>query len=233
VNRAQAAAFAGAMTALRPIRGRAALVITVCTVGFTTIASYAERRVAVADAASRALQGPTFGIAIPFAALALVSAALTHRRLDDAMTPAALLGADRRVAALGAALALIVVAAALGIGAASCSALVAHGPASAGSVRDALTAGWVGGLTAATYTAVLLAASGFGARGGWRLGALAVDLIIGPMATPVAALVPRSHALNLLGALDVAPGFSQPASSLAMLAVIAVSGAVMLSRVRS
>jgi len=233
MNRAQAAAFAGAMSALRPIRGRAVLAITSSTVVFTAIASYAERKAAIGDAASRALQGPTFGLAIPVAVLALVSAALTRKRLDDAMTPAALLGADRRLSALGAAAALSGVAAVLGLVAASTGALVAHGPPGIESVVDAMTAGWIGALTAVAYSCFFLAASGFGAQGGWRLAALIADLSLGPIASPVAAWAPRAHALNLLGTPDVAPGFSQPASTAAMLAIIVLSGVIMLWRVRS
>lgn len=232
MTRLQASAYAGAMIALRRIRGRSALAIAAATVAFSTIASFAERKAAVADAASRALQGPAFGLAIPIGTLALVSTALARGRVDDAMQPAAMLGASRRVAALGAVAAVAIVAAMLGLLTGAASALAAHGPPTAASLTDAVAAGWIGALAGVTYTVLFMAASGFGVRGGWRVPALLVDLVFGPIMSPMAVLLPRAHALNLLGASDVAAGFGQPASSAALAVLALLFAGILTARVR-
>jgi hypothetical protein len=220
------------MIVLRRIRGRAALAIAATAVAFTTIASFAERKAAVGDAASRALQGPAFGLAIPLATLALVTAALSGGRLDDAMNPAALLGANRRSAAIGAVAAVGTVAGVLGLLTASTAALAANGPPTTASLTDAMTAGWIGGLTAVTYTFLFMAASGFGVRGGVRTAALLADLMIGPVASPIAILLPRAHGLNLLGAAHAANGLGQPSSTAALVALCLLFGLILLARVR-
>jgi hypothetical protein len=232
MTRLQASMYAGAMIALRRLRGRAALAIAASAVAFATIAAVAERRVLPPDAASRALQGPVFGLAIPLAVLALVTTALGRARVDDAMNPAALLGASRRMAAVGALVGVSIVAAVLGLMTAGCGALAAHGPTSPAAWSDALTAGWIGASAGVVYTIVFLAASSFGSRGGLRAVVLVVDLVLGPIASPVATLLPRAHELNLLGASGVAPGFSQPASCVALVALSLISGAILLRRVR-
>jgi hypothetical protein len=218
--------------ALRAVRGRTALSITAAAVTFGMLAAFAERKVAAGDAASRALQGPVFGLALPIAVLALVSAAMERRRVDDVMNAAGLFGASRRLAALGAAAGLALVAAMLGLMTAAASTLVAYGPPSAVSVTDAVTAGWIGALVAATYAALFMAASTFGARGGGRLVVLVADLLLGPLSSKAAALMPRAHGLNLLGAADVAPGFSQRASFGVLVLLMVLFGLVLARRVR-
>lgn len=223
---------AGAWLVLRALRGRSAWLIAAAAVAFATIASVAERKVALGDAASRALQGPAFGLAIPIAVFALTSTALQRGRLDEAMGSLVLIGAGRRAAAIGAAAALSVAAALLGLVTASASALAAHGLFTGASIADAATAGWIGALVSIAYALLFAAASNFGARGGGRFAVLAIDLVIGPMSTRVASVLPRAHALNLLGAPDVAPGFSQRASFAALFMLMALFVLVLARRVR-
>jgi len=222
---------AGAWLALRRIGRRNAVGIAAASVAFTSIASYAERREIAADAATRALQGPGFGLAIPLASFAVVACALGRDRLDLAMRPVALIGANRRAAALGAITGSAVIAAALGAMIAFVTAQAAHGPPTTASIADAFTCAWIGALAAWTYAFLFGAASTFGARGGGRVVALLAELLIGPLASPLAPLFVRSQALNLLGAADAVPGWSQVASSLGLVGLAAVFALLTFRRV--
>lgn len=222
---------AGAWLALRRIGRRNALGIATASVAFTAIASHAERHALAADAATRALQGPGFGLAIPFASFAVVACALDRDRLGSAMRPAAAIGANRRLAALGAITGSAFFAAALGAMIAFVTAQAAHGPPTALSIADSLTSSWIGALAACSYAFLFGAASTFGAHGGGRGVALLADLMIGPLASPIAPLFVRSHALNLLGAADAVPGWSQTSSSLGLVALSAVFALLTLRRV--
>ena len=197
------AAILGARVALSRMRGRAALLIAAGAVGFATLAAFAERKGSVGQAASRALQGPGFGLAIPIATLALVALGLAGTRLDASVDSIAAMGGNRRAAAVGSLLGTALVASVLGLLTAATMTVVAHGSADPSSMGDALTSGWVGALTAFAYVFLYGAGSSFGKRGGGRLVVFVADLFIGPMVGTTAALFPRAHALNLLGSTPV------------------------------
>jgi len=177
MSAASASFQAGTWLVLRRVGRRHAMGITAAAVAFAAIASYAERKAVVSDAASRALQGPGFGLALPIAAFAVLSCSLGRGRLEAGVSPAAALGAHRRLAALGALVGAAVVAAAIGALIACVTALAGHGPPSAASVSDALTSSWIGALTAACYTFYFGAGASFGAQGGGRVIALGLDLV--------------------------------------------------------
>lgn len=219
MSAASASFQAGTWLVLRRVGRRHAMGITAAAVAFAAIASYAERKAVVSDAASRALQGPGFGLALPIAAFAVLSCSLGRGRLEAGVSPAAALGAHRRLAALGALVGAAVVAAAIGALIACVTALAGHGPPSAASISDALTSSWIGALTAACYAFYFGAGASFGAQGGGRVIALGLDLFIGPLATPVAVLFPRAHALNLLGRPEAVPGWSQAASTIGLVSL--------------
>ena len=172
--------------------------IAFATVVFATLASFAERRLEPVGAATRALQGPLFGLAIPLAMLSLVSLAFAHGRVDISMQPVAVLGASRRSALLGALPGIAIVGAFLAWISAGLGTMTAHGFRTPGAPGDAWTTAYVAALTALAYVAYFTAASTFGAKGGGRLIALVADLLLGSVAGYAAIPFPRAHALNLL-----------------------------------
>jgi hypothetical protein len=230
MSTASTSGWIGALVAVRKLRGRAALLIAATTVGFAAVAAFAERRTLAADAPSRVLQGPVFGLAIPLATLALLSVSLSGGRLDQAMNGPAMLGANRRAAAVGALLGVAVVATFLSAIAAGCAALVAHGPLRGSSLSDAFTSSWIGMLSAIGYTGLFGAGSTFGRRGGGRTLALVADLALGPTVGTATFVLPRAHSLVLLGSTPTDASFSQPMSC-AALVLIAV-GWTLLAAVR-
>jgi hypothetical protein len=115
--------------------------------------------------------------------------------------------------------------------AAALAALVAHGSFSAPAMLDAAACAKIGALSGLAYAGLFGAASTFGARGGGRGWALALDLALGTSAGPVALALPRAHALNLLGARPVAD-WSQPASALALGALAVLFAAAALARTK-
>ena len=219
MSRVSSSGWMGALVAMRRLRGRAALLIAATTVGFSTVAAFAERRALAADAPSRVLQGPVFGLAIPLATLALLSVSLGGGRLDQAMSGAAMLGANRRAAALGALLAVGGVATFLCAITAGCAALVAHGTLRGSSLCDAFTCSWIGMLSAIGYTGLFAAGSTFGRRGGGRTLALLADLVLGPTVGTATFVLPRAHSLVLLGSATTAASFTQPVSSAALVLI--------------
>lgn len=198
------AAWLGASLALRRLRGRGLLVVTLSTVVFATMASFAERRIGGSDAASRALLGPVFGLAIPLAMVSLVSLGLGRTSVDAASEPLAQLGASRRATTWGALAGIVLIGAFLSSVTGVLGTLFAHGVRSPGALSDALTVGWIGGLAGVAYVAWFAAASTFGARGGGRLVAFVVDLLLGSMSGFGALPFPRAHAMSLLGGEPVA-----------------------------
>jgi len=197
------AALMGARVALRRLGGRSTLFITLGAVAFCTLAAWAERHANATTAASNALRGPGFGLAIPLAVLSLVSVALARTRLGEAVEGVAVLGGNRRAAAVGALAGTSMIAALLGAVTAATTALIAYGHVDGATISDALTAGWIGGLTGAVYAFYFGAFSSVGKRGGGRTVGLLADLILGPLTGTAAVVFPRAHALNLLGAEPV------------------------------
>ncbi len=213
----------GARLAWRRLSGRSTLLITIGAVAFATLAAWGERQVDAIQAADFALQGAGFGLAIPFAALSLVTVALSRARLQEAVGTLALLGASRRAAAIGALAGTAIVTAAVGLLVAATTAFIAHGQVTGDTISDAWTAAWIGGLSGAAYATYFGAASSFGKHGGGRIIALILDLVLGPLAGTAAVVFPRAHALNLLGASPVLD-LPQPASTGILLAMLAVFG---------
>lgn len=226
------AAWMGAQMALHRLSGRATLLATAGAVVFATLAAWAERHTNANTAPDFALRGAAFGLAIPLAALAVVTAALGRNRLEDALAAVATLGGNRRAAALGTLAATSLVASVVGLAAATTTAIVAHGQLTGAAASDTLTAAWIGAVSGAAYGFYYGFASCYGKRGGGRIVALLADLILGPLAGTAAVVFPRAHSLNLLGA---APVFELPqAASTALLIVMsAVFAALAALRTRA
>ncbi len=193
----------GANLALRRLRGRPLLVVTLSTVVFATLASFAERRVGGLDAATRALQGPVFGLAIPLSMMSLVSLAFGGTRVESGLASLALLGANRRAAIWGALPGVAIVGAFLASVTAGLGAMAAHGFRTPGAASDAWTTAQIAALAGAAYVGYFGASSTLGAKGRGRLIAFAADLLFGSMAGMASLPFPRAHALNLLGAEPV------------------------------
>lgn len=213
-----AAGWMGANLTLRRLRGRSLLVVTLSTVVFATLSSFAERRLGGSDAATRALQGPVFGLAIPLAMMTLVSMAFGGTRVETGLQPLAMLGASRRAAVWGALPGLAIVGAFLASVTAGLGAMAAHGFRTPGAPADAWTSSTVGALTGLAYVGYFTAASTVGARGRGRLLAFVADLLLGSMVGFAAIPFPRAHAINLLGGHPVAQ-WPQPVSAGALIAL--------------
>lgn len=226
------AALMGARVALRRLGGRSTLFITLGSVSFCTLAAWAERHANAATAASNALRGPGFGLAIPLAVLSLVTVALARTRLDDAVGGVAILGGNRRAAVMGALAGTALIAALLGTVTATTTALIAHNQLQGATLSDAWTAAWIGGLTGAVYAFYFGAFSSVGKRGGGRIIGLLGDLILGPLTGTAAVLFPRAHALNLLGATPVLE-MPQLASTAILAGMLGVFASVAILRTRA
>jgi hypothetical protein len=119
--------------------------------------------------------------------------------LRDAVWAAARYGVPRRDVALGALAAAALAAASLGALFAGAAVVVAHGAASPPLGRDALTSAWVAALTAAAYTGWFSAGATFGRRGNGRWAPLLADFVLGGSTGLAGAILPRAHAVSLLG----------------------------------
>ncbi len=213
-----ASAWMGARVALRRMRGPSIILLTVATVAFTTLVAVAERKLGGLGAASRTIQGPLFGLALPLSIVALVSLAFEHKRAEDAFEPIALLGANRRAALLGAVAGVAVIGAFLATVTACIGTLFAHGIHDPNGPGDAWLTARTGALAGAAYVSYYAAASTFGKRGGGRMIALVANLVFGAMAGIAAIPFPHAHVLNLLGAEPVA-NLSQRVSSVVLVAL--------------
>ena len=221
----------GGRMALRRLGGRSTLLVATGAGAFCTLAAWAERHADPAAAASFALRGPAFGLAIPLATYALVSLALGRARPEDAVGGAGVLGANRRTAAMGALIATSVVSAFVGLLTAATTVLIAYARVDAGTLMDTCTSAWIGGLTGWAYAFFFGAASTVGRRGGGRFFALLADWLLGPMVGVGAVLFPRAHALNLLGAEPVL-GLPQMASAGVLVGLAVAAAGVMGLRTR-
>jgi hypothetical protein len=226
------AALIGARVALRRLGGRSTLFITLGAVSFCTLAAWAERHANATTAASNALRGAGFGLAIPLAVLSLVTVALARTRLEEAVDGVAILGGNRRAAVVGALAATSLIAALLGTVIATTTAMIAHNQIHGAMLSDAWTAAWIGGLTGAVYAFYFGAFSSVGKRGGGRIVGLLGDLILGPLTGTAAVLFPRAHALNLLGAAPVLE-LPQLASTAILAGMLGVFASVAMLRTRA
>ncbi|HEY6725567.1 MAG TPA: hypothetical protein VI197_16135 [Polyangiaceae bacterium] len=176
----------------------------------TILVALIERRLGP-GAADRTLTGITFGLALPLAALGVVTRTCRTLRLDQAFSELARHGADRRWLALGQTVAGAAIGAAIGTLLGVVSVLAArrmHDPA---LLRDIWATAAIGALAGAVYACWFVAASSWGKRGTGRIVFLVLDWTLGSSSSALAVVFPRGHVLNLLGAsppLGLAAGAS-------------------------
>ena len=205
-----------------------ALFISGFALALAALVALAERRVESFGAASRSLLGIVFGLLVPVALVATSGQVSFPLRLATSASFFARFGASRRAVALGMVVASMATAAVLAAAMGAVTAVIAHDPSAPPVASDALTTAWIGLLTGAAYAALFALGSTFGARGGGRYWALALDFLLGSGGA-TAVVMPRGHAQNLLGG---APPLmlSQPASAAALLAIAAVMTLLALAR---
>jgi hypothetical protein len=188
-------------------------------VALVVVSAAIERRVSSAGAVDRVLAG-TFNLVVPLISFGVAVEVSARGNLRDAVWSAARFGVARRDVALGTIGAAVAAAAALGAGFAALAVSSAHAPGNAPLVSDLFTSAWIAALTAAAYTGWFTLGATFGRRGGGRWIPLVLDFVLGGSTGLAGAILPRAHAVSLLG--GVAPlGLPQTSSSVA-LAVSAV-----------
>ncbi|MGK4005946.1 hypothetical protein WMF31_25215 [Sorangium sp. So ce1036] len=173
----------------------------------------------------------TFRLILPLTLFALAADAARRTTLRDAAWPAARFGAPSHHVALGIALATALAGALVGALLALAVVVIARSPGDAPFVRDVLISGWVGALTGAAYAGWFSFGATFLRHGRGRFVLLAADFLLGGSAGVAGALLPRGHAVNLLG--GPAPlGLGQPASAglLALSALFLVLASAARSR---
>jgi hypothetical protein len=193
------------------------------------IGAFAEKRAALLGAANRALQGSAFGLVIPLLVFVAVAVIVGPVRLDHAASPIARFGHSRRQVAAGLALFAMAVGAAAAAALGAVSAIVAHDPTALPTAADAITAAWIGAVTGCAYAALFALGSTFGRRGGGRYLALACDFFVGASGTAMGVLLPRAHAMSLLGGEPILH-LSQSASLVVLVLLSAVFGSLALWR---
>jgi hypothetical protein len=198
-------------------------------VALAALAALAERQSAWFGATGRALTGIVFGLLIPISLLATSTRVLLPMRLADSASLFARFGASRRVVAFGLVAASMCAAALLAALAGAVTALIAHDPTAPPRAFDALTTGWIGLLTGSAYAGLFAFGATFGARGGGRYWAIALDFVLGRAGGMGALVAPVAHAENLLGG---APPLmlSQSASVVALLVLTGGLTALALAR---
>jgi hypothetical protein len=211
---------AGFRTGMRNATAMRSLVGAIVTLGVVALISVAEKQVGVFGAASRALEDRVFGLLLPFVMLYASTRILEPVRLEDAATPIARFGFSRRSIGLGLIVASMVAGGALAAIAAAETALLAHDLTAPPLALDAFTCAWIGALTGCAYAGLFAFGATFGARGGGRFWALALDFVLGATSGFAALLFPRAHAQNLLGG-EPPLLLAQPASA-ALLVVLAI-----------
>jgi hypothetical protein len=187
------------------------------------VAGVIEKRVGSAGAVDRALVA-TFNLVVPLVTFAVVAEASGRGNLREGVWSVARYGVARRDAALGAIGAAMAASAALAAAFAALAVAMAHGPSGAPLARDAWTSAWVAALTAAAYTGWFSLGATFGKRGSGRWWPLVLDFVIGGSTGLAGAILPRAHALSLLG--GAAPLGMAQASSSAILGIAAALLAV-------
>jgi hypothetical protein len=223
--------LAGFDTGRRRALSPAGLGGAVFLVALAALAALAERQSEWFGAASRALAGIVFGVLIPVALLASSTRVLLPMRLAASASLFARFGASRRSVAFGFIVASMCAAAIFAALAGAVTALVAHDPTAPPRVVDALTTGWIGLLTGLAYAALFAFGATFGAKGGGRYWALALDFVLGGAGGASSLFSPRAHVENLLGG---APPLmlSQPASIAALVALAGGLTVLALARLR-
>jgi hypothetical protein len=170
-------------------------------------------------------------LALPFIAFAIVGAVLGGDGLTRSIRPLVAFGASPARVAL-AAIGVAVVASAVVAGVlGAVIAVVSHGASDPPVARDALTSAWVAGLGAASYAALFAAGASFGKRGGGRLAALVVDLVLGSGTGAAALLAPRAHVRSLLGG-DGVMGLPGRGSAVVLIVLTGVFVGVAVGRSR-
>ncbi len=202
---------------------RPTIVSALLGAALVVVAGIIERRVGSAGAVDRALAA-TFNVVVPLVSFSVAAEVSARVNLRDATWSAARFGVSGRDVAMGAIAVALATSAALGAALAALAVLVAHAAGNPPLFHDLLTSGWIAGLTAAAYAAWFMAGATFGRRGGGRWVPLVLDFVLGGSTGLVGAVLPRAHAVSLLG--GAAPlGLSQASSSL----VLVVSAVVLAS----
>jgi hypothetical protein len=194
---AVALAIGFAMGRARILRRPTALSMVVGA-ALVVVSGLIERRVGSAGSVDRALAG-TFNVVVPLVSFGVAAEVSGRGNLRDSMWAAGRYGVPRRDVALGALGAAALAAAALGALFAVLAVAVAHGPTSPPLARDALASAWIAALTAAAYTGWFSAGATFGRRGGGRWVPLLADFVLGGSTGLAGAILPRAHAVSLLG----------------------------------
>lgn len=205
------------------------LVVAASIVALAAAGALAEARIDPAGSATRSLEQIAFGFLVPLAAFGAVAAAVGARRLSEAATPLARFGASRRGVALGLVLASMAAAALVCSALALATALCAHDASAPPLAADLASSAWIGLLAGAAYAALFSVGATFGARGGGRTLLLVADFVVAGSTGLGAALLPRAHALNLVGAPPPL-AMSQPESALALAALAVVCAALAVVR---
>jgi hypothetical protein len=223
------AAQAGAGIAGLRLRSVPSLVGLGVAFGAVLVVALLERRFSPIHAADRALSGVALGIVLPLWTYGLVARATDGQRLVNAIFDVARLGGSRRAALLGWLTLTAGVGALVGALLAIGTVLITRSPSDPRLASDLLTSSWIGLLAGFVYVCWFAAASTFGARGGGRLWALALDWVLGAGISAIALPWPRSHVRNLLGAEPVLD-LPQWASTAGLLALAVLCSAIALGR---
>lgn len=185
------------------------------------VSGLVEHRAGSSGAADRALSA-TFRLVIPLVCFGLAAEATGRGNLRDGAWPAARYGARCRDVALGSIASAVLFSAVLSALFAVLAVLVAGGGGALSTGYDAFTSAWIAALTAAAYVGWFSLGATFGKRGGGRWVPLVADFVLGGGAGFSGAILPRGHALNLLG-IAAPMGLPQGASS----AILAGSAVVL------
>lgn len=216
----------GMEMALARLRARRPLLSLALGVSLAAASAIIERSFGSAGAVDRALFA-TFRLVVPLTVFALAADAADRTALREAAWPAARFGAPSSHVALGIALTAALASAFTGALLAAAVVAITRGPLAAPDVRDVLVSGWIGALTGAAYAGWFSFGATFLRRGLGRFAPLGADFLIGGSTGVAGVLLPRGHAVNLLG--GAAPlGLEQPASAAllggsALLLVLAAS----------
>ncbi len=183
-------------------RLRTLVVAIVSLLGVLAAAGW-ERSQAPTIAADRALTGVAFGLALPLLSYYWMREITARRRLDDAVFELARHGADRRWATLGLMGASAGLLAILGGLIAATTVIGARNLADPQLPLDLAVSAWLGVLAGTSYAWLFGLGASLGRRGEGRLGSLAMDWFLGAGTGALAAVWPRGHLRNLLGAEPV------------------------------
>lgn len=223
---------AAARAGLERLREHKTWIALITGLTLSVIVALLERRQGQLGASDRALSGVAFGAVLPILAYLASDSLLARQRLSASLSAVVRHGASPASAAFGQWVALVLVMAAAGaaLGASTCIATRAY--TGTPWLYDLLTSTWIGGLGGMTYATCFYFSSSFGRRGGGRKAFLALDLVLG-VSSGVASLPwPRSHLRNLIGGMPPI-GWSQGASALALLAILALTLGLALRRART